>query len=509
MPSASCNGDDARAAAIQKQFGKLPNEMSVGDQTKAAIWVMKTNPRFADTWKALNSNASPQDMIKTLVTNYEQPKNVDVAINQRLQHLGNLSTDLSTSGGGVYTRTATGNVGGKDTTGLVRQTDGGAGSVSAPGRGAPKAFIMHHTVIGGSPQDIVDFWKKQGKGYGAQYIMDRDGVVHDTQKEFGYSGTNEILNDQKHGLTNGNVVGMEIIAKNDKDVTPAQAKFAAAFVKQNYPTTPVYGHGQVNPGHKEATEGMTAVNAVNADRGSAPTTPTKGPNKGKPPATNVANEPSKDAQPVEADTANKSGGFTIPGTSITIGGVHPENIFQHHPRNSPTLGPVFPGPPSGSNAAPSPGPHGDAPPDVPTPETMYDRTNAPQTVRPEAPMAGVRGNPAAAGARPELPAIPPTPQPAGARPDAPMEGVHGLPLFNAVRPEAPLDQTPAPPVVNTVRPDAPPTVTARPSTVGEDNPATRNMPYVTRRYRANQVDPKGVYAPTAVTQLDTGCTRPT
>ena len=97
---------------------------------------------------------------------------------------------------------------------------------------SPKAFIMHHTVIRGSPQDIVDFWKKQGKGYGAQYIMDRDGVVHDTQKEFGYSGTNEILNDKKHGLTNGNVVGMEIIAKDDKDVTPAQAKSAASFVKQ-------------------------------------------------------------------------------------------------------------------------------------------------------------------------------------------------------------------------------------------------------------------------------------
>ena len=54
---------------------------------------------------------------------------------------------------------------------------------------------------------------------------------------------------------------MEVIAKNDKDVTPAQIKAAEEFMRKNYPNTPVFGHGQVNPGHKEADEGMSIVNA--------------------------------------------------------------------------------------------------------------------------------------------------------------------------------------------------------------------------------------------------------
>jgi hypothetical protein len=85
-------------------------------------------------------------------------------------------------------------------------------------------------------------------------------------EEFGYGGTNEILNDPVHGLNNKNVVGMEIIAKDDKDVLPNEVQSAVEFMKKYYPNTPVYGHGQVNPGHKEATEGQSARLAVEADR---------------------------------------------------------------------------------------------------------------------------------------------------------------------------------------------------------------------------------------------------
>lgn len=141
-------------------------------------------------------------------------------------------------------------------------------ATTAPGGGTPSAFIMHHTAGRGDPASVVKYWQQQGKGYGAQYIMDRQGVVHDVAKEFGYNGTNEILNGTGvgKGLSNSNVVGMEIVANDDKDVTPAQAQTAAQFIQARYPNLPVYGHGQVNAGHKEATEGMTAVNAVNALR---------------------------------------------------------------------------------------------------------------------------------------------------------------------------------------------------------------------------------------------------
>jgi hypothetical protein len=59
---------------------------------------------------------------------------------------------------------------------------------------------------------------------------------------------------------------MEVIAANDKDVTPAQVEAAKKFISKNYPRTPVFGHGEVNPGHKEATEGMTITSAIRAQR---------------------------------------------------------------------------------------------------------------------------------------------------------------------------------------------------------------------------------------------------
>jgi hypothetical protein len=38
------------------------------------------------------------------------------------------------------------------------------------------------------------------------------------------------------------------------------------FIRENYPSTPVFGHGEVNPGHKEADEGMAIVNAIRQER---------------------------------------------------------------------------------------------------------------------------------------------------------------------------------------------------------------------------------------------------
>src|ERR1700722_12451763 len=102
---------------------------------------------------------------------------------------------------------------------------------------------------------------------GAQFIMDRNGVIHDVKKEFGYGGSIGIVpgyGPMGQGVENRNSVQMEIIAKNDKDVTDAQAAMAAAFIAADYPNTPIRGHGQVNPGHREATEGQKARLAVEA-----------------------------------------------------------------------------------------------------------------------------------------------------------------------------------------------------------------------------------------------------
>jgi hypothetical protein len=126
----------------------------------------------------------------------------------------------------------------------------------------PQAFIMHHTGGRGSTQGVEDTLNQ--RGLGVEYIMDREGNI----TRFSGAGAAQMMpgRGKGEGLNNRNTVGMEVIAKDDKDVTPAQVASARSFIAKNYPTTPVYGHGEVNPGHKEADEGMTIVNAIRGDR---------------------------------------------------------------------------------------------------------------------------------------------------------------------------------------------------------------------------------------------------
>ena len=74
--------DPTRAAAIKAKFGKVPWELSVADQTRAAIWEYRTNPRFARTKAAMEGN-DPHAMIHELVHNYEDPADKLSAINTR------------------------------------------------------------------------------------------------------------------------------------------------------------------------------------------------------------------------------------------------------------------------------------------------------------------------------------------------------------------------------------------------------------------------------------------
>jgi hypothetical protein len=131
----------------------------------------------------------------------------------------------------------------------------------------PKAFIMHHTGGRGTPEGVENTLRQ--RGLGVQYIMDREGNI----TRAGGPGSAQMLpgwGPKGEGLDNRNTVGMEVIANDDKDVTPAQVAAAKAFIARNYPNTPVFGHGEVNPGHKEVDEGMTIVNAIRADRAAKP-----------------------------------------------------------------------------------------------------------------------------------------------------------------------------------------------------------------------------------------------
>ena len=134
--------------------------------------------------------------------------------------------------------------------------------MTAVGGGPPKAFIMHHTGGRGTPAGVEGTLRQ--RGLGVQYVMDREGHI----SRIGGPGAHHIMAGKGvgAGLSNRNVVGMEVIARNDADVTPAQVAAARAFIQKYYPNTPVYGHGEVNPGHKEASEGMSITRAIRNER---------------------------------------------------------------------------------------------------------------------------------------------------------------------------------------------------------------------------------------------------
>jgi hypothetical protein len=122
-------------------------------------------------------------------------------------------------------------------------------------------FIWHHTGSRGTPEDIVNVLNQ--RGLGVQYVMARDGTVYHTLPE-GTRGAH-IFPSEINNLSNANTEGMEVIALDDKDVTPQQIQsareFAAAFSK-THPGVQYFGHGEVNPSHKQASEGLTIADAV-------------------------------------------------------------------------------------------------------------------------------------------------------------------------------------------------------------------------------------------------------
>lgn len=179
---------------------------------------------------------------------------------------------------------------------------GGANYNRGPMQGPVQGFVFHHTGGRGTPSGVVDTLNQ--RGLGVQYVMDRDGSIYQTLPS-GAKGAH-ILPSKGFGLDNSNTAGMEVIAKDNSDVTPAQVasgqRFAAQFAAAN-PGVQFFGHGEVNPGHKEADEGMAIVNPVR--NGVAPPLPQ---------AQLVASAPGGAAPPSTdpASNAAPAGGLTQP-----------------------------------------------------------------------------------------------------------------------------------------------------------------------------------------------------
>ena len=84
--------DPTRAAAIQKEFGQFPRFMSVADQTRAAIWEIRTVSRFLPSKTAIETETSAEAIIAVLVRNYEVPANPDEDIKMQVAYLPSVAS---------------------------------------------------------------------------------------------------------------------------------------------------------------------------------------------------------------------------------------------------------------------------------------------------------------------------------------------------------------------------------------------------------------------------------
>jgi len=109
--------DPERAERIKNKFGAYPKDMSVAEQTKAAIWEMKTY--YKKSYDALtNDNLSNEERLHVIVSDYERPQYVDKSVSERLGYLKGLNVEETSQNklteGGNYEITKSGFVVPKD-----------------------------------------------------------------------------------------------------------------------------------------------------------------------------------------------------------------------------------------------------------------------------------------------------------------------------------------------------------------------------------------------------------
>ncbi|TRV35834.1 MAG: hypothetical protein EWV70_09500 [Microcystis flos-aquae Mf_QC_C_20070823_S20] len=129
----------------------------------------------------------------------------------------------------------------------------------------PSALVIHHTAGRGGVDGVIQTFKD--RNFPAHFVIDRDGAIHrilaDDQK-----GQHTKPAQDGSDISNSNSWGVEIIANDDSDLTPAQVQASvqlAYYLHDNYgmPLDRVVGHGQIND-HKQETEGATVLAALGA-----------------------------------------------------------------------------------------------------------------------------------------------------------------------------------------------------------------------------------------------------
>jgi hypothetical protein len=121
-------------------------------------------------------------------------------------------------------------------------------------RGNIKYIILHstETARAADAQRVIRSWSNRGLRHpGAQFVVDRDGVVYCTaDPAYGTSHVDE--HRTKFGVNNDNSVGIEMVRTGDQDYTAEQMQSISclvSYLQQRYSVDDahIYGHGKVQP----------------------------------------------------------------------------------------------------------------------------------------------------------------------------------------------------------------------------------------------------------------------
>lgn len=126
----------------------------------------------------------------------------------------------------------------------------------------PQALVVHHTAGGGTRDGVISTFKE--RNFPAHFIIERDGKIVQVLG-LNQKGQHTRPAQDGSGINNSNSWGVEIIAKNDSDLTPGQVQSAIQLTKylegHGLKRDKIVGHGQINS-HKEATEGQTVLQTL-------------------------------------------------------------------------------------------------------------------------------------------------------------------------------------------------------------------------------------------------------
>jgi N-acetyl-anhydromuramyl-L-alanine amidase AmpD len=114
-------------------------------------------------------------------------------------------------------------------------------------------FVIHHTAGRGTAKGVVGTF--QNRGYPAQYIIDRDGIIHQYMPNGAFAW--------HAGSYNRRAMGVEVIGDNDKDITKKQIEAAVRLAQYlGFSRDQIIGHGQVPGADKAADEGKTITDYI-------------------------------------------------------------------------------------------------------------------------------------------------------------------------------------------------------------------------------------------------------